>query len=95
MIDVYNNTTKLIYIVEKERSFDENTSKVDPGVFIRVHGLLGSRYKHAKPSTRFEYIIVQDSDREEILNLQGGLLDNALVYDDEGDTYIRYRLDVN
>ena len=95
-VNIYNYKSGLISIHYKKSFYDdlgipEKIININPNSmsFISDSG-------KAKPiSKSLFYVVVKNTNSNEILNLSGEALDNAFRVEEETDSLIVYRMDVN
>ena len=93
---IYNMRSEIIEVcTEGKISNSPNPlcSRVEPGQ--KNHGVDAHQESKLKVSELIDYMIVKDVNNIEILNLRGEALDNAFRVEEETDSLIVYRLDVN
>jgi hypothetical protein len=90
-IKIDNKTSSMIYAIVKRDSHDSNKYTIESNNYhhYSVRGI-NSR----KASDEVDYIIIQNSSEEEIMDLRGEDLDNALILIGEGEFGPNYLLEV-
>ena len=92
-IRVDNNRSETITATFKTRSTDhEVTYEVRANTSRHIEGDVGL----IKPATKvYEYVIIKDSNNNELMNLRGEELNNAVTIEKDNKNHVIYRLEVN
>ena len=96
-IRVYNNRSETIFVTHNRVRIADNdppefTIEVERNSNKPISGHTGL----LKPATKvYEYVIIKDSNNNELMNLRGEELNNAVTIETDDEDHVIYRLEVN
>ena len=96
-IQAYNKKNEVINITFKLTNMkDFKSHEVTYNVMANSNRPLDNHTGLHKPASKvYEYVIIKDENDNELMNLRGEILNNAVTIEVDNEDHVIYRLDVN
>ena len=94
---VYNNRNEIIVVIENGvKRGDYEPSEFTRKIKAKSSKPLSTYIGLFKPISKvYEYVIIKDNHDNELMNLRGEALENAVTIEIDDENHVHYRLDVN
>ena len=96
-MNVYNHRDETIFLIAKRTKMGDLQS-VENNYEVKAKQkqvVSGDVYLHKPASKVYEYVIIKDENDNELINLRGETLNNAVTIETDDEDHVIYRLDVN
>ena len=97
LMKVYNNRGEIIFVTQNRiRIADSDPPEFTIEIERKSNKLINGHTGLLKPVTKvYEYVIIKDSNNNELMNLRGEELNNTVTIEKDNEDHVIYRLEVN